>query len=331
MKQLDHQQVTARASVAPPVTVDAETPRSRGRFVALGVLLVGAAVVGGACFLATTRGLAVRRIVVEGAVHADPRDLARASGALGENLLALDLAAARARVLAQPWVEEATLRRVLPHELQVRVSERVPIAREQDGEAFRVLDARGVVLDENVDESERGLPLLVGAARASEDEHVIARERAAATLGALLAEAPALFGRIESIDASQPDRLVILAEGAPPLWMRGPESADEVAAWLLRERGLARRLGEAAYVDARWRDRLYIMPSGGGGRPSASLDFGLGSPYVPKRTRGSPRLVRLASGHPALPAGSPASMRVARRLGPRTEDHFRKDSREQAA
>jgi hypothetical protein len=50
---------------------------------------------------------------------------------------------------------------------------------------------------------------------------------------------------------------------------------------------------------------------GGGGRPSASLDFGLGSPHVPERTLGSPRLVRLASGLPALPATQEDLRRMA--------------------
>jgi len=260
MRQLDRQQVRLRPSAAAETRARDAAPRSAPRLGVLAALLGVGALLAATTFLATTRGLAVRRVVVEGAVHADPRELARAAGVLGENLLSLDLEAARERVLEQPWVEDATLRRVLPHELHVRVRERVPIAREQVGDGSYVVDSRGVVLDEAGDEGERDLPLMLGTARESEDEHVMAREQAAATLGALFAETPALYARIESIDASQPDRLVVLADGAPQIWMRGPESTDEVSAWLQRERGLARRLGEASYVDARWRDRLYILP-----------------------------------------------------------------------
>ena len=55
-------------------------------------------------------------------------------------------------------------------------------------------------------------------------------------------------------------KLVVDAEGAPPIWVAGPDSADEVGAWALREKNIEQAVGRVAWVDARWRDRLYAGP-----------------------------------------------------------------------
>jgi cell division protein FtsQ len=55
-----------------------------------------------------------------------PRDalVGEAGLALGKNIFSVDLDSARAKLLADPWIAEATLARRLPGELLVRVTER---------------------------------------------------------------------------------------------------------------------------------------------------------------------------------------------------------------
>ncbi|HEU4409412.1 MAG TPA: FtsQ-type POTRA domain-containing protein [Polyangiaceae bacterium] len=73
----------------------------------------------------TSPRFAVKSVEVEGAKRRDERALAKAAGALpGVNVFAFDVEAARAALLADPWVEEAAVERRLPSTLRLRVRER---------------------------------------------------------------------------------------------------------------------------------------------------------------------------------------------------------------
>ena len=72
---------------------------------------------------------AIAAIDVEGAEHRTHDALVAESGlALGTNVFAADLDAARAKLLADLWIENATLQRRLPGTIVVRVTERKPAA-----------------------------------------------------------------------------------------------------------------------------------------------------------------------------------------------------------
>ncbi len=235
---------------------------------AAGIALALALVALGHRWIVTTPGLAIRRIVLTGVEQADADALRAATGALGVNALSLDVRAVRERLMAQPWIADATVRRSLPHDLLVAVRERQPVAVEDLGETTRVVDIEGRVLGDRP-VATGSLPVLAGlpsarAAAARGDEAVAARADAvalgASTLAAIREQAPAYFARIRSMDVSDTRKLVITADGAPEIWVSGPQSADEVAAWARRERGIARAVGRVSWVDARWRDRLVAGP-----------------------------------------------------------------------
>ena len=65
----------------------------------------------------------------------------------GHSILSIPLAARRRQIESIPWVEQATVRRALPHTLQVEVVERTPIAFLRDGSDMALIDVHGVVLD----------------------------------------------------------------------------------------------------------------------------------------------------------------------------------------
>jgi hypothetical protein len=72
---------------------------------------------------------------------------------------------------------------------------------------------------------------------------------------------PAFLARVESVDATGSEGLVVRAKGAPALLLAGPESVEQLAGWLERERNLARAIGGIEKVDARWRGRLFVTPT----------------------------------------------------------------------
>jgi cell division protein FtsQ len=100
----------------------------------------------------TSPRFAVRSIEAHGAIHRSSVDLARLAGiSQGQNIFSVDLETARVRVLADPWIEQATVVRRLPGTVVLDVVEReasalVAIGPElyavtRAGEPFKKLEA----------------------------------------------------------------------------------------------------------------------------------------------------------------------------------------------
>jgi cell division protein FtsQ len=100
-----------------------------GLRLAAGVLVTVAAALG--CvwgmlhYTRTSPRFAVRTIDVHGTSRRSPEDIARRAGiAIGQNVFVTDLETARAGILDDPWIEQASLRRKLPSGIAVEVVER---------------------------------------------------------------------------------------------------------------------------------------------------------------------------------------------------------------
>jgi cell division protein FtsQ len=95
-------------------------------------------------------GLIVNEVFVIGR-HETPREhLLEALGAeRGSAILGLDIVAARARLLALPWIAEASVERLLPDMIVVRITERKPLALWQNHAQFALIDTDGEVIQRN--------------------------------------------------------------------------------------------------------------------------------------------------------------------------------------
>jgi cell division protein FtsQ len=104
----------------------------------------------------------IRTVTVSGRfAHVTPHEVERAvaSQADGKGLLTVSLAAVRSAVAALPWVARASVRRVWPDALAVRVREQVALAR-WNGTAL--VNRDGVVFVRDTAGAPRGLPRLSG-------------------------------------------------------------------------------------------------------------------------------------------------------------------------
>lgn len=73
------------------------------------------------------------------------------------NILTVPLAQRRAELEHLPWVEHATVMRLLPNHFRVAIDERKPVAFVRQGSAIGLVDAHGVLLDMATDsDSENG-------------------------------------------------------------------------------------------------------------------------------------------------------------------------------
>jgi cell division protein FtsQ len=145
----------------PTVSVQPREPSGGwGRALALTRAVVGVALVVGAALglawtarrhVMTSPRFAVTEIEVVGNGRRTTADIVAESGlAVGANVFATDLDTARSKVLADPWIAEATLARRLPGTILMQVTERQPASlvavgdlflAGPDGEPFKKLEA----------------------------------------------------------------------------------------------------------------------------------------------------------------------------------------------
>lgn len=119
--------------------------------VGLGVALLGGAVFVSYTFATSTspvfRLASLDDVEVLNAVHASPEAVReRFAGDIGSMTLSIPLEARRASVEEIPWIEAATVQRVLPHSLRVYVRERTPVAFLRQGASLWLVDRYGVLL-----------------------------------------------------------------------------------------------------------------------------------------------------------------------------------------
>ncbi|MEQ8658704.1 MAG: FtsQ-type POTRA domain-containing protein [Hyphomicrobiales bacterium] len=78
------------------------------------------------------------------------------------SVLGFDIDAARDRVLALPWVKEASVRRVYPDQLMVEIEEHAPFARMLQRGRVHLVTVEGEEITDEISDVHAGLPLVVG-------------------------------------------------------------------------------------------------------------------------------------------------------------------------
>ncbi len=97
--------------------------------------------------LTAKAGFRVGEILVVGRKETDREELLKAVRlARGAPILAFDIDAARQRVEALPWIRTASVERMLPDTLLLRVEERQPMALWQHKGKFALIDVNGEVI-----------------------------------------------------------------------------------------------------------------------------------------------------------------------------------------
>src|SRR5229473_588280 len=112
---------------------------------------------------ANSLGFRIAAVSLSGEKHVSRAEILAATGVTGRtSLLFLDVEAARARLKTMPWIAEATVRKLLPDRLQIRVREREPFALWQVDGRLSLIAADGAVIGPLNDPAFAVLPLVVG-------------------------------------------------------------------------------------------------------------------------------------------------------------------------
>ncbi|WP_442583078.1 cell division protein FtsQ/DivIB [Mesorhizobium sp. ASY16-5R] len=192
------------------------------------------------------------------------------------SLIGFDVDAARERVASLPWIEVASVRKVYPETLEIRITEREPFAIWQHDNQLSIIGRKGNVIVPYTGGRHADLPLVVGAGAAEQ----------AAGFVEEMAKYPDLAARVKGYILVADRRWNLrLANG---ITVKLPEAGmDKAIAQLLRmdrEKGLFNR--QVTAIDMRFSDRmvLQLTPEAAEARQAA-----LDSSGKPKKSKSEKR------------------------------------------
>jgi cell division protein FtsQ len=229
-------------------------------------LLLGYATYQGAALIAASPSLQIGHLQVRGHERLSTGEvLALVEGLRGQNILAVALDEWQQKLLSSPWVESATIRRVLPSTVEITVSERRPMGIGRIGMAMYLIDSNGVIIDEyGPAYADIDLPIIDGLAASPQDGgsivDVARAEFAAAAIGALAAR-PEILKQVSQLDVANLHDAVIILDGDSALLHVGDaDFAARVQQYLDLAPALRERVAAIDYVDLRFDERMYVRP-----------------------------------------------------------------------
>jgi cell division protein FtsQ len=129
------------------------------------------------------------------------------------SVLRIPLDARRGQLEQIPWVESASVQRILPNRLRIELTERTPVAFARNGNELALIDARGVILDRPRGD-DLHFPIVSGV---SEDVPRDQREKRMQTYEDFMKDVDLVRGgssdRVSEIDLSNPKDLRVVMTG----------------------------------------------------------------------------------------------------------------------
>jgi cell division protein FtsQ len=171
-----------------------------------------------------------------------PELLSVFGGDIGRNIFHVPLALRRAELEQLPWVEHATVMRLLPNQLRVAVIERVPVAFVRAGNQIGLIDKQGVLLDmppAMMAAKRYSFPVVTGVLPQQSAEDRASRMRLYADfMNALNSTGGAASSQLSEVDLSDPEDVRVLLPSAGSDLLVHFGSDDFAARWQRLEQKL---------------------------------------------------------------------------------------------
>ena len=188
-------------------------------------------------------------------------------GDISKNMFFISLEERKRKLEEIPWVESATVMRLLPNRLKVEVKERVPIAYAQVGTQIKFIDAGGVLMDPRQGNT-YSFPVVVGFGGIEPLSTRAARMKIYQTMVHDLDADSANYSRdLDEVDLSDPDdvRIMVKDPQGEVLIHLGP--SKEVQDFLRRYKvylsevqGFRQRFQRLGSVDLRYLPQIVVNP-----------------------------------------------------------------------
>jgi cell division protein FtsQ len=235
------------------------------------VVVLGYAAYQGVALIAAAPSLQIGHMVVRGHERLSTGEvLALVDGLRGQNILAVSLEQWQQKLLSSPWVESATIRRVLPSTVEITVQERQPMGIGRIGTAMYLIDGNGVIVDEyGPAYADIDLPIIDGLAASPQDGGSIvdaARAEFAGRVIGDLSTRPEIARKLSQLDVSDlHDAVAILDDDTVLLRLGESDFAARLQQYIDLAPTLRERVLGIDYVDLRFDERMYVRPA----RPAA--------------------------------------------------------------
>jgi cell division septal protein FtsQ len=208
-------------------------------------------------------GLSIDRVEIEGAVRGGADSIRnRLASYVGQNIVDVNLYDVAAVATSDPWVLDASAKRILPRTLRVTVDERHPAAIAViDGDSY-VVDTTGYVVAPLKRGEFEHLPVFSGFDGFDRRRLAATLGRGVRTLARLQSSAGSWVGEIAEMDFSRRDRIAVRTVDPGPEILLDPHRVERnLNRYLELRREIGRRAGQLEYVDLRWQDRIAVMPA----------------------------------------------------------------------
>jgi cell division protein FtsQ len=205
-----------------------------------------------------------------------PELLSVFGGDIGRNIFHVPLALRRAELEQLPWVEHATVMRLLPNQLRVSVSERVPVAFVRAGNQIGLVDKEGVLLNmppTMMAAKRYSFPVVTGVAPQQSAEDRSSRMRQYAEfMSALNSTGGGASSQLSEVDLSDPEDVRVLLPSAGSDLLVHFGSDNFAARWQRLEEklpGWRRQYPRLAGVDLRYQRQTVLEMAKAADEPSA--------------------------------------------------------------
>ncbi len=214
-------------------------------------------------FVSPDFGLQSPSLRLEGARYASRMQILRVFAPdFGRSIYLLPLEQRRAKLKEVDWVKDASISRIWPNHIFVRVHERQPVAyvHLQMDRSARVglIDAEGTILQQPP-RSRFVLPVMIGI-RADEPQYT--RHEKVRRLTLLMQEIGPLGQRVSEVDVSDGENIKVTARAenrAVVLWMGDHNFSGRLQNFVDHYADIQRRLPGATTLDLRLDDRITVV------------------------------------------------------------------------
>ena len=179
----------------------------------------------------------------------------------GRSIYLCPIAERRRMLLGIDWVKDATVSRIWPNRLFVRIVERTPVAFVQVAEArggtqFGLIDAEGVLLDPKR-AAHLTLPVMIGVTAADTEE--IRRQRVKRLLRVQQELGPALMAKLSEIDITDLENIKVTGKferHAVVLMLGNHDFLSRMNNFIANYEQIRLRMADARILDLRLKDRI---------------------------------------------------------------------------
>jgi cell division protein FtsQ len=197
-------------------------------------------------------GFAIDNVRVTGNRQTSEIDVLGALGLDGwTSQIGFSAAAAREKVLALPWVQEASVHKIYPGTVEIAISEKTPYAIWQHGDELTLIQKNGGIIAPFTGGKFASLPLVVGAGAATGAAGIVAK----------VEQFPNLAGRVKGYVRVGGRRWDVTFDNGVTIKL--PETGEDQAIAALsrmdREHSLLSR--DIVAVDMRLENRLFVQLS----------------------------------------------------------------------